>query len=248
MKLKEYNEDYFSRRVNFNAVFNSNSSYNSIYNFFITQFNKIPKVSQMYNAKRNESKEKLFETIYSKKNEYQISPSLKKQIDPKFFYFLPGVQEICRIINNQSGNMFHSYNDLLVSEKKNRLYPTGTCIPFAKKMFITAKGEIMQCEKVSHEYILGYITKDDVFLDCEKVAKFYNNLILSYASQCVKCGLRNMCPHCLFHEYPIPSEMERNCIHYTLALEQKQRFKDCLNFLKDKPQLLDKFTKEITYY
>ena len=67
MKLKEYNEDYFSRRVNFNAVFNSNSSYNSIYNFFITQFNKIPKVSQMYDAKRNESKEKLFETIYSKK-------------------------------------------------------------------------------------------------------------------------------------------------------------------------------------
>lgn len=248
MRLKEYNEDYFSRRVNFNAVFNANSSYNSIYNFFIGQFNKIPKVSQMYDAKRDKSKEELFESIYSNKNKQHFILSLKKQVDPKYFHFLPGVQESCRVIDKQSGNMFHSYNDLLVNEKNKKLTPTGTCAPFAKKMFITAKGEILQCEKISHAYVLGHINKDEVFLDIEEIAKFYNNQILSYASQCVKCGLRNMCPHCFFHDYPVPSEMNQDCSHYTTIQEQDNLFKRCLNFLKDTPQLYDRFIKEITYY
>jgi len=247
MKLKEYNEEYFNRKVNFNAVFNANSSYEDLYSFFIRKFNKIPRIAQMNNYKRNENKETLFSSIYKDRNDSFLSSSMKKKLDSDFFYSSPGVQQTSRALFRHSGNVFDSYGDLLLDDKKRKTYPTGTCAPFAKKIFVTAKGEILQCEKVSHEYSLGNIVDGEVLLDFDKIAKFFNKVITPFANQCDKCALRNKCPYCFFQEYPIPSEMGKRCVHFTLASEQERIFKRCLDYLKDTPQLYEKILKQIAY-
>lgn len=66
-KLKDKYPQYFKRRVNFNAVFNRNSSYDKIYDFFMTNFEKLPTIAQINNTQIRKNKETVFNSIFKDK-------------------------------------------------------------------------------------------------------------------------------------------------------------------------------------
>ena len=51
------------------------------------------------------------------------------------------------------------YNELLYKEmtKEEEFLPTGTCIPFSRKLFVTVNGKILPCERIGHNNFLGSI-------------------------------------------------------------------------------------------
>lgn len=59
-----------------------------------------------------------------------------------------------RLLNNS----FNKETDLLIDDNTdNKILPTGTCIPFSKRMFVSYDGKIHPCEKVNRDSPLGFI-------------------------------------------------------------------------------------------
>ena len=58
---------------------------------------------------------------------------------------------------------------MLASPAKTGRLSTGTQ-SVRKKMFITADGKILPCEKIAHKYSLGQITDDGVDIDPQQIA------------------------------------------------------------------------------
>ena len=74
-------------------------------------------------------------------------------------------------------NLFFIYNDYLdiISDlKSNFIFPTSTCTPFSKKIFITTNGKILPCEKIGHNYCLGNLNNGEISL--ETVSKVINGI------------------------------------------------------------------------
>ncbi len=88
--------------------------------------------------------------------------------------------QLCTFLHWHSGNVFKSYNDLLFGVEKKKWIPTGTCLPFEKKMFVTVNGKILPCERISHDYALGKVTDTGVILDIEQIADTYNKWYKKY--------------------------------------------------------------------
>lgn len=76
--------------------------------------------------------------------------------------------------------MYKSYEDMLSQDSNKKELPTGTCFPFSKKTFFTADGKILPCEKISHKYVLGYVTEKEILLDANIIADTCNSYYKIY--------------------------------------------------------------------
>lgn len=65
---------------------------------------------------------------------------------------------------------------MLDTEEYAHILPTGTCIPFSKRLFVDHNGGIHPCEKVCRDKPLGYVDTN-VCLSFEKIADDYNQLL-----------------------------------------------------------------------
>ena len=76
--------------------------------------------------------------------------------------------DLLRLIDRLTDNVYYQYNSLL---KKNAsiIFPTGTCLPFQKKIFLTVNGDILPCERIDQKYILGHVTSEKVDLDLDAI-------------------------------------------------------------------------------
>jgi len=76
---------------------------------------------------------------------------------------------------------------------------TGTCYPFSKKIFVTANGKILACERIGHQFALGMVTDKKVEIDIEAIADKYNNYYNKLRDKCRVCYNYNTCGQCIFH-------------------------------------------------
>ena len=108
-------------------------------------------------------------------------------------------QSVTNFIHQYSGFVFQNYTDLLLGKPKKTI-PTGTCIPFGKKMFVTVNGKIMPCERIGQQYALGVVTEEmGVDLDFDAIANKYNTYYARLENQCSKCYRANSCIQCIFN-------------------------------------------------
>ena len=66
------------------------------------------------------------------------------------------------ILKSLSGNSFYNYHSLITT-KEVSIFPTGTCYPFDRKLFITANGDMLPCERINQKFSLGKVTERGVF-------------------------------------------------------------------------------------
>ena len=193
--VRTYFPDYFSEKVNFNAVLNRNNSVQSIYDYIGDRFGKIPRVSEISTSGVRNDKRKAFEDIF--RNMHESVEAFKPQESD--FLKHPNFESVARYLQMNSPYFFLDYNELLYGKKHRKMIPTGTCLPFSKRVFITASGKILPCEKVGHQFSLGEIRDHNVEIDFNKIADTYNIFFNDISFLCSKCQYLSSCLVCIFH-------------------------------------------------
>ena len=93
---------------------------------------------------------------------------------------------------------YDNYNDMF-GKGRMKLTPTGTCIPFSRKMFVTVNGKILPCERIGQIHSLGEITDFEVVMDIKDICRKYNEWYSHVTGQCKECYGRRTCQQCIFN-------------------------------------------------
>ncbi|MCG8306140.1 MAG: hypothetical protein MI975_02035, partial [Cytophagales bacterium] len=193
-RLQKDYPNFFRKRVFFNAVLHRKNSFKEIKDFFMKRYEKIPSISEVNPVGIEPEKYNDFLKIYRSKNEKSesnkcVSITMKKNIEPS-------INELRKLIRHYNKYIVWEFSELYYSLKKTRL-PTGTCIPFTRRIFITAQGVILPCERVGHQFSLGRF-HEDISIDVNAISNNYNSYFDKMSVLCEKCYLNKLCDQCIF--------------------------------------------------
>lgn len=178
-KLQTNYPDFFEERIAFISVENSRNTDESMISFFNKEFGKRPEIHSL--SSTNIANYEKWDAIRRKKEDVKNENSNSQILSDYLKLF--------------SGNYHTHYRSLLDNPRTIRI-PTGTCIPFTYRVFITAKKDIIVCERIGFESTLGKVTNKGVELDFENIANFYNNILDKFKIQCKSCYKRESCMLC----------------------------------------------------
>lgn len=197
--LQKQFPDYFQKYVIFNSVLHNRNSVESIYHFCKENFDKVPMIAPLNTVGVREDNIMEFKNMYQNINESILKSGNCEMIEAEMFIRTPRLLNLTQYIFKHNGSTFVDFNDLMYNTTGMNTRQTGTCSPFAKKMFVTANGKILQCERIPHQFILGQITNKEVELDLENIAAKQNEFVLKCTEQCVRCYLQKECPQCIYN-------------------------------------------------
>ncbi len=219
--LRNKYPDYFETNVNFNSVLHNRNSVSDIYSFFKQKYNKIPSIGELNSSGIREDMLEEFEKTYKSSTESLLQSENYSTIENEMFLKSPTYHSATIFLMQNSKFKYNDYNELLYgkSDSKNSL-PTGTCLPFSKKVFVTVNGKILPCERIGHQFSLGKIEKDKIDLDFEQIAEKYNNYFAKMEKQCHKCFNKKACVQCVFNLSGIDSSKYSKCFGFM----NKQKF------------------------
>lgn len=231
--------NYFKKNVNFNAVLNKHNSVESITNFIETHFEKLPTISSINPIGLNPAKIADFFKIYSSSLKSFDEADRVMDIKDKFFIHHPEVKEAFIFLRSVCGNSFRDYNSFLVDDNKRRL-PTGTCLPFSKRMFVSANGALLPCENVSHDNTFGYVDEKGVDLDIEKIAAIYNNAFKELTDRCSRCYGKDICSQCVFQ-----MATKFKCSDMITKEDLQEKFSRAMTFVENNPELYARLMEDV---
>jgi len=187
---------YFAEHVDFNAVLHNRNSVKSIYEFVYNRYHKIPKISQLNRGEKNSTQKDLFERMFVNKRKSE-EEYLNKASD-----LVPGTREelifykeLGYFIKDYSIN-FHALNLLFLLYGNSKRFPTGTCVPFSKKMFLSTCHNLLPCEKIINKYSLGKVN-ENVIIDIPEIARKFNVYYEHFKKICQHCYSCRSCGVCL---------------------------------------------------
>lgn len=232
--LREKYPEFFDKNVNFNAVFHNRSTVEEVYRFFKDKYNKIPTISELNNSGIRPDKVEEFSQTYKNSEESLRQSEHYEEIEKDMFMGASSYKSLALYLHQYSGNYYRDYTDLLFDKENVKYIPTGTCLPFSKKMFVTVNGKILPCERIGHQFGLGQVTDSGVELDPAAIAHKYNVYYGKLEKQCSHCKNRPSCIQCIFNL----KDVENTPICYgfmneAMMEEYKQRQ---LQFLRKHPE------------
>lgn len=243
--LRKKYPDYFESNVNFNSVIHNQNGVDSTYQFIKEKFGKTPRISSLNTSGIRKDKLEEFNQAYCNiSRNIQQSPNCDA-LQKELFINNPKTYQVLDCISQYSGNVYNNYSQLLFDREQVGRYPTGTCAPFAKKMFITVKGRILQCEKINHEFSLGMVTDEGVELNLEKAAEQHNGYIFRYVRQCDKCARRESCKLCIFESDDL-YENGSQCSSFSTQADVDKSYSSAMRYLDEHPELYRRILKEVT--
>lgn len=240
--LRQKFPDYFERKVNFNAVLHNRNSVGEIYHFFKTRFNKIPSIGELNNAGIRPDKLELFAKTYRNSRESLRQEENYEAIEQDMFIKAATYQTLTTFLHQYSGFVYRDYTDLLCG-KTGKTIPTGTCIPFGKRMFVTVNGKIMPCERIGQQFALGHISESGIELDLEAIADRYNICYGKLKKQCEKCYRFNSCIQCIFN---LKNPDSNPVCHGFMGKEDFEKYREAqMDFLRRNPEEYYRIMEEI---
>jgi uncharacterized protein len=240
--LKKRFPEYFDNNISFNSVLHNKNSVNDIYNFFKGKYNKIPSIEELNDMGIKPEKKEQFLKTHKNYFDSLTESDNPLAIEKDMFIKSGTYQTLSTYIHRYSGFVYDDYNHLLFG-KDNRLIPTGTCIPFSKRMFVTVSGKILPCERIGQQFALGSVGNDKVDLNLAEIVNKYNDYFNKIKRQCYSCKIASACSQCI---YNIDS-LEDKCIcdGYTNAKDFSQYVASQIEFLESNPTDYIKIMKEI---
>ena len=187
---KEY-PVYFESNISFNAVLHNRNSVKEIYQFIFNKYNKIPQISELASSNLKSDKKELFNKMFRGKSkseaEYQKeNPEMLQVTQDQSVSFT----ELTHFLKYFSVNFYIS-NIISTLNDDEKQFPTCTCIPFSKKIFLTKQNMVLPCEKINHKFSMGKVGKD-VTIDVSEVAK-QSSLYYEH--------VQKICQHCYVHRF-----------------------------------------------
>lgn len=98
----------------------------------------------------------------------------------------------------ENGGPSPGYNPLFWDRFRSSKPGADTCLPFSTKLFVTADGKILPCEKTERRFAFGEITRKGVDLDFDLIAGKLNNCLNKIEQQCTHCYRNEECMQCLY--------------------------------------------------
>jgi uncharacterized protein len=198
--IREKYPDYFEKKVNFNAVLHNRNSVESIHRFFRDNYNKIPSIGELNNMGIRPDMQEKFMQTYRNSAESLHQAEHYEKIEEDMFMQSGTYQSVSTYLLQYSDFVYKNYNELLLGKSKNEnVIPTGTCLPFSKKVYVTVNGKILPCERIGHQFALGDLTDRAVELDFEAIAQKYNQYYAKLDKQCKVCYNKKACIQCIYN-------------------------------------------------
>ena len=173
--------EYFKDNVNFNSVLHNKNSVDEIYSYIKKEFSKKPTISELNSSGIKKSKQDEFWSTYKNYSQSAEKSTNYKQLENDMFVDMPYLRNQALFVRKFNKSCFNSYSELLaISNKKPKRTPTGTCLAFSKKIFITVNGKILPCETIDHNFFLGKLDTKGVVLNYNEIAERYNNYLNIY--------------------------------------------------------------------
>ena len=213
-----------------------------IFSFIYHEFGKVPHFSTINRTGVKSSMRKDFNNLVQPKP-IDEKNGLTKEMNEVLDLGSDEANMLQAFIFHYSGNVYESYNDLLIKSSEVEHLPTSTCMPFSRRIFMTVNNKILPCERIGHQYALGEIKGNEVVINCEDIAKKYNAYYDSLRNLCSHCFYKRHCILCMFDienlgEKPICKQMA-----------DSQKFDDylrqCIKKMEDQPLLYKRIMEEV---
>lgn len=199
--LKNKYPGFFESNIEFNAVLTDMNSYENIYSFIKGEFNKVPMVSELNDTGIRLDKLNMFEKMFKSTTEAQRSFMNENELFEDDMFSKSENVNLRSFIHGNTGNTYLSLNSLLDNCDTITHMTSGTCMSFRKKMFLTVNGKILPCEKIGQTYPLGFIDKNGIDIDFEKISEMYDSMYTPLLKLCKQCYLQDNCSQCVFNIY-----------------------------------------------
>ena len=232
-RLKEKYPDYFEKRIYFNAVLHDRNSYESIYLFLKERFGKIPLVSELNTAGIVEDKYDEIMRMY--KSTYQEQTELFKKYHDDLKHEEKEDLMLRTLIHAFTGNTFNDINDLLGNQCNIKHMPSGTCMAFKKKVFVTVNGKILPCEKIGQQHPLGFVSDECMYIDFEKVSSIYEDMYKPLLKICESCYNQTSCAQCVFRIYDMKVNNHKICPSFMNKKNMIGYFSNIIDYLEKEP-------------
>lgn len=243
LAIKEKYPKYFDKNVNFISVLHNKNSFVEIYNFFLSKFDKTPLISELDSDSVNQDLadefHKMQENAYNSLHEAKNYGIIEKE------HYVGDVENLTKFLFSYSGFVKSSYLDLIFDPQNSLKIPTGTCEPFSRKIFVTSMGQIFPCERIGHQFALGYANKNEVYLDFNSIAKKYNEYFDNISNQCNICYLKNSCGICMFKQRIEFKDVQ--CTGFTNYKSVVDLFSQNISYMEQNPELYLKILTKINY-
>ena len=191
LKFIQKNYPILFSYIRFNAVYTDKSEADDILNFFMSEFGKFPQFSQLH---KPDSTAKEVDKIKSMYKEIEIPSELCMQKD--LILESPIHKRIFEFCTKLSGHTYHDEGDLS-NDVFNSNYPTGTCIPFSKRIFVTFDGSLFPCEKINRDIPWGYVDLSGrLIIKTSDIVERFNSMLDKYERICSTCYLQQCCIKC----------------------------------------------------
>lgn len=235
--------EYYENCVNFNAVLHNMNSVSSIFHYIKSHFDKIPRISMLNTTGIENSQKKAFWEMYSNVNESLFKSDDYKSIEQEMFIKLPNIQSLSNFLHSHNDFSFFNYTSLMTTNEKSAQVPTGTCVPFSKKIFVTVNGKILPCERIGQQYSLGSISQGRVKLNFHNIVHRYNIWYEKIKKQCLRCLNSDQCTECIFNLniYKEQPKCERCMNQNTYSKYLTKHF----DFIEKKPELYSKIFQQV---
>lgn len=229
--------EYFDRKVKFNSVLNKYSNATDVHRFILNEFGKSPMMESISQHMLDDEKHKEYRDLYQPYHETEELMRERGMQSPLF-------KGLSMFFYYQLNNSYKNYVDLIYGKSKlQKKIPTGTCLPFHKKMFVTADGDLLACERIGLQYVLGTIT-DQVNIDFDKVAEIYTHYFTNILKYCEECYSVSSCSRCLFQ---LPLKEKAHVCPYKHDKKIYQNYlSNLFGKLESMPELFTKVNKMIS--
>jgi len=225
---------YFESKVAFNTVLHNKNSLDEIIEYFNAEFGKVPTINELNISGISEENKNEFERIFRSYDATLNDSNNQDELIKKMGANGKIQKELFRYIQRYSGRYFEDYLDLL-RNKENVSLPTGTCIPFSRKIFVTVNGEILPCERISHEFTMGIISKFGIDLDYERCAAIFNTLLSKASNLCKHCFNQRGCVQCVYNVQNC--DIGKKCDGYLSKLQFKNYENLMIKYLVAHPNI-----------
>lgn len=239
---------YFEKYVNFNAVLHNRNSIDEINSFMKERYGKQPRISPLSTAGiRTEKKEAFYQMYRNMSQNLRQSKNYEKYLDEMFINTVE-YADTCLFLQQYNGNVYRTYNDLFATSKAFNFIPTGTCIPFSRKLFVTVNGKVLPCEKIGHQYGLGYIHKTgSIELDYEKITNVYNRYYEKLRNLCKTCYRVDSCDRCMFTIENLHTQESIKCPDFMDKEEFTKHASKIITFMEKHSQSYERITEVVVF-
>lgn len=242
--LKERYPYFFEEHVEFNAVLHDRNDYEEVVLFIRERFNKTPNISELNDKGLRSDKIDEFERIYKDINIGQIEFYKKNKVGDADLFMKTENTELRSVLHGHTGNMYKTLNDLLRKKEEMMKIPSGTCMAFNKKFFLTVNGKVLPCEKIGQENPLGHIDENGVNIDFEGISSFYNKMYVPLLKLCKQCYHHDNCAQCIFNIYDKSKSGKLHCPTFVNRATMKNYLSQNISYIEENPDVYEMMIKK----